>query len=56
MEPGRMNRVALIIGNAAYPDDPLKNPVNDALAVGEKLERLGFDTLIRTEETSAEME
>ena len=50
-----MNRVAFIIGNAVYPDSPLKNPVNDAQAVGEKLDRLGFGTLIRTDATNIEM-
>src|SRR5262245_58873084 len=38
-------RVALIIGNAAYPDAeaPLKDPVNDARALAEELLWLGFD-------------
>ena len=56
MELNTMNRVAFIIGNAVYPDSPLKNPVNDAQAVGEKLDRLGFGTLIRTDATNIEME
>lgn len=51
-----MNRVALIIGNEAYPDSPLTNPVNDAQAVGDKLDRLGFGTLIHTDATHIEME
>lgn len=51
-----MNRIALIIGNAAYPESPLANPVNDADAVGQKLAQLGFSTLIRTNATNVQME
>ena len=37
-------RVALVIGNGAYTQmRPLRNPVNDANAVGAALERSGFD-------------
>src|SRR5215813_1601733 len=36
-------RVALVIGNAAYRADPLRNPVNDAKAVADALRTLGFD-------------
>jgi len=34
---------ALVIGNAAYPSAPLKNPVNDAIAMQSALKKLGFD-------------
>lgn len=50
-----MNRIALIIGNATYPDSPLKNPVNDANAVQERLAILGFKTLKRTDATNKRM-
>lgn len=36
------HRVALIIGNASYKQSPLKNPVNDARAMRDKLQRMGF--------------
>ncbi len=36
-------RVALVVGNATYPTAPLKNPANDARAVGELLKQLGFE-------------
>ncbi|MEM7405295.1 MAG: caspase family protein [Pseudomonadota bacterium] len=36
------NRVALVIGNAAYIDSPLRNPVNDARAMEARLRALGF--------------
>ncbi len=51
-----MKRIALIIGNSTYPDSPLKNPVNDAIAVQERLTRLGFKALKRTDETNKRME
>ena len=51
-----MSRIALIIGNADYPDSPLVNPVNDAQAIREKLDRLGFHALIRTNAQNVAME
>lgn len=41
--PAQERRVALVIGNGAYPEGPLKNPVNDARAVAQALERCGFE-------------
>ena len=38
----KRNRMALIIGNAAYPKDPLPNAVRDALVMEERLRTLGF--------------
>ena len=38
-------RIALIIGNAAYQELPLKNPVNDARAMASRLEKLGFEVI-----------
>ena len=40
-------RVALVIGNSRYKDSPLKNPVNDAKAMRDKLSALGFDVVYR---------
>lgn len=40
-------RVALAIGNGAYDDAPLRNPVNDARAVSAALKTLGFDVTTR---------
>jgi len=40
------NRIALVIGNGAYEKLPaLANPLNDARAIGKKLEALGFDVV-----------
>ncbi|MBS1214871.1 MAG: hypothetical protein H6R26_3488 [Proteobacteria bacterium] len=37
-----LQRVALVIGNGAYPSSHLKNPANDARAMAETLKDLGF--------------
>ena len=36
------DRIALVIGNAAYRNDPLDNPVNDARLIGQSLRQAGF--------------
>ena len=51
--PGK--RMALVIGNAAYLQ-PLLNPVNDARAMAERLRRLGFEVLLRTDVTAAQLQ
>jgi formylglycine-generating enzyme required for sulfatase activity len=38
-------RVALVIGNGAYKESPLRNPVNDARAMASTLKSLGFKVL-----------
>ena len=38
-------RVALVIGNAAYADGALRNPVNDAREMARTLRGLGFTVL-----------
>ena len=38
-------RLALVIGNAAYKNSPLKNPANDARLMAEALKSRGFDVL-----------
>ena len=40
-------RVALVIGNGAYADSPLRNPVNDARAMAASLRELGFEVIAR---------
>jgi Caspase domain len=46
---------ALLIGNAAYADKPLKNPLNDATDLGETLKRAGFNVTVKTNLNDAEM-
>ena len=48
-------RVALVIGNAAYKDAPLDNPVNDARDMAEMLRRTGFEVIELINGTQKEM-
>ena len=43
----KTQRVALVIGNAAYRDAPLSNPVNDARAIAQALQESGFTVILR---------
>lgn len=49
-------RHALIVGNAAYPKWPLKNPLNDARTVASSLTRLGFATQVATDQSLRNLE
>ncbi len=49
-------RVALVIGNAAYPSEALTNPVNDAKAVAKVLKQLHFDVMLVTDANQAKMQ
>jgi formylglycine-generating enzyme required for sulfatase activity len=40
-------RVALVIGNSAYPSGPLRNPANDAGLMAETLRKVGFYVIER---------
>ena len=42
----RQQRIALVIGNGAYPEYPLNNPVNDATDVAKVLKELGFEVIL----------
>jgi len=42
-------KIALVIGNAAYPAAPLRNPVNDARAMAERLKAIGYDVALHTD-------
>lgn len=48
-------KVALVIGNSAYPAASLRNPVNDASAMAKKLRALGFDVILKTDSNLREM-
>jgi len=41
--PRAERRIALVIGNGAYPDAPLRNPTHDAADMAEALKRCGFE-------------
>jgi formylglycine-generating enzyme required for sulfatase activity len=47
--PAWAQRVALVIGNAAYTDRPLRNPVNDAQLMQTTLRELGFHVQVATD-------
>ena len=49
------HRVALVIGNAAYKGNPLKNPVNDAVDVAASLRGYGFTVVERTNLTTKQV-
>lgn len=48
-------RKALLIGNRNYRNAPLLNPVNDATDFGQLLRRLGFEALVLTDASTADM-
>lgn len=48
-------RLALVIGNKSYLDAPLKNPVNDALAMSNILTSLGFKVITKTDANASQM-
>ncbi len=48
-------RFALVIGNAAYKDAPLRNPVNDARLMAARLKQLAFDVVTGENATRAQM-
>lgn len=52
----RLPKVALIIGNSKYKEAPLKNPGNDAKAIGEALTGLGFEVTLRLDAPKAAMD
>ncbi|CCO22864.1 caspase family protein [Maridesulfovibrio hydrothermalis] len=40
------SRLALLIGNSAYKNGPLRNPVNDVSAMHKSLKQSGFDVMV----------
>lgn len=49
-------RVALVIGNGAYKDSPLKNPTNDARDMAAELTKLGFEVILKQNASLRQME
>jgi hypothetical protein len=49
-------RLALVIGNSAYRESPLRNPVNDARAMAQRLKELGFTVLVHENAPKRTME
>ena len=48
-------RLALVVGNSAYADSPLRNPGSDARAMSELLGRAGFTVDLRTDTTRVDL-
>lgn len=49
-------RIALVIGNGAYKESPLRNPVNDARAIARTLQGLGFQVIQKENASLKEMQ
>ena len=49
-------RLALVIGNSAYRESPLRNPVNDVRAMAQALRDLGFTVMAHENATKRTME
>jgi hypothetical protein len=49
-------KIALLIGNSAYREAPLRNPVNDVRAMARTLRELGFTVLAHENTTKRAME
>ncbi|HEY7204435.1 MAG TPA: caspase family protein [Methylomirabilota bacterium] len=49
-------RLALVIGNSAYREAPLRNPANDARAMAQRLRELGFTVIVHENATKRTME
>jgi formylglycine-generating enzyme required for sulfatase activity len=48
-------RVALVVGNSAYKDAPLSNPVNDATDMAQALQQFGFKVILKRNAGTREM-
>ncbi len=48
------SKQALVIGNSGYKGSPLKNPANDARAIGEALKGVGFDVTTKLDASHAD--
>lgn len=53
--PAKLPRLALVIGNGAYPSDRLPNPPNDAADVAALLKQSGFEVIQRQNASLKEM-
>lgn len=53
--PAKLPRLALVIGNGAYPGDALPNPPNDAADMAALLKQSGFEVIQRENASLKEM-
>jgi hypothetical protein len=54
--PREEPRLALVIGNSAYREAPLRNPVNDVRAMAQRFRDLGFTVIAHENATKRTME
>ena len=54
-QPAKPNRLALVIGNGAYPGDRLPNPPSDAADMAALLKQSGFEVIQRENASLKEM-
>lgn len=54
--PADGSRLALVVGNSDYADSPLRNPGNDARAMGDLLGRAGFAVDLRLDTSRTELQ
>jgi len=54
--PREEPRLALLIGNTAYRESPLRNPVTDVRAMAQRFKELGFTVLAHENATKRTME
>ncbi len=54
-KPNKLARLALVIGNGAYPGDALANPPNDAADMAALLKQSGFEVIQRDNASLKEM-
>ena len=54
-KPAKLPRLALVIGNGAYPGDALTNPANDAADMAALLKKSGFEIIQRQNVSLKEM-
>src|SRR5262245_15472273 len=51
----RLPKIALVVGNGKYKDVPLRNPANDARAMGDALKVAGFAVTAKLDVDRTEM-
>jgi len=56
VQPKAIQRTALVIGNSNYEQGPLRNPANDARAIGNTLKGLGFDVTLHLDMNLRQMD
>ncbi|MGE0746910.1 MAG: caspase domain-containing protein [Rhodospirillales bacterium] len=54
-QPSGPQRIALVIGNGAYAEDPLRNPPADARLIAATLREVGFDVTEKVDLTQNQM-